>query len=247
MRRSQASRIWFAMAAWLVVAACMGAEPDSEGAARRQKMQTALKPLGSLVGKWRGTGQVRRGVGQGAWTESAEWIWKLDNDSAALEIKVAKGKYLKSAKLVPGKSAGAYVLEATLADESRRVFAGKAAAGGKLILSTTPTAGVGVRRITLTPLHDTRLLVLYESRPGEDDDYARLGEVGYTREGVAFAAGESGPVCIVTEGRGSIAVSYQGKTYYVCCSGCRDLFNENPAAILAEAAAREKAKKSSSN
>jgi len=23
-------------------------------------------------------------------------------------------------------------------------------------------------------------------------------------------------------------VSYQGKTYFVCCSGCRDAFNENP-------------------
>jgi hypothetical protein len=25
-----------------------------------------------------------------------------------------------------------------------------------------------------------------------------------------------------------------GQTYYVCCTGCRDLFNEGPAKILAE-------------
>ena len=37
-------------------------------------------------------------------------------------------------------------------------------------------------------------------------------------------------------------VSYKGKTYHVCCSGCKDLFNENPEAILAEAAERQKAK-----
>ena len=37
-------------------------------------------------------------------------------------------------------------------------------------------------------------------------------------------------------------VTYQGKTYYVCCSGCRDLFNDNPAAIVAEAEARAKSK-----
>jgi YHS domain-containing protein len=49
-------------------------------------------------------------------------------------------------------------------------------------------------------------------------------------------------VCIVTEGRGTIAVSNKGKTYHVCCSGCRDLFNESPEAILAEAAERQKAK-----
>jgi YHS domain-containing protein len=72
--------------------------------------------------------------------------------------------------------------------------------------------------------------------------YHQLAEVGYTREGIAFAAGESGPVCIVTEGRGTIPVSYKGKTYHVCCSGCRDLFNENPEAILAEAAERDREK-----
>jgi YHS domain-containing protein len=25
-----------------------------------------------------------------------------------------------------------------------------------------------------------------------------------------------------------------GVTYYVCCSGCRDAFNENPAKIIAD-------------
>jgi YHS domain-containing protein len=48
--------------------------------------------------------------------------------------------------------------------------------------------------------------------------------------------------CIVTEGRGTIQVSYKHKTYWVCCSGCRDLFNDDPESVLAEAAAREKAK-----
>jgi YHS domain-containing protein len=36
-------------------------------------------------------------------------------------------------------------------------------------------------------------------------------------------------------------VSYMGQTYYVCCSGCRDAFNENPAKIIAEYKARKKA------
>ena len=58
---------------------------------------------------------------------------------------------------------------------------------------------------------------------------------------LTFAAGESYPLCIVTEGRGTIQVSYKGKTYWVCCSGCRDLFNDKPESVLAEAAARQKA------
>ena len=58
----------------------------------------------------------------------------------------------------------------------------------------------------------------------------------------AFAAGESYPVCIVTEGRGTIPVKYKGQTYYVCCSGCKELFDDDPAGVLAEAEARKKAK-----
>ncbi len=54
--------------------------------------------------------------------------------------------------------------------------------------------------------------------------------------------GDSYPVCIVTEGRGTIPVTYGGKTYYVCCSGCKDLFEEEPEAILAEAAERKASK-----
>ena len=87
--------------------------------------------------------------------------------------------------------------------------------------------------------------MLLEAQEPDSKRFYRLGEVGYTREGVSFAVGESGPVCIVTEGRGTMQVSYKGKTYHVCCSGCKDLFNENPEAILAEAAERQKAKRRS--
>ena len=134
-----------------------------------------------------------------------------------------------------------------MADGSTRTFTGKPAGPGAakpLVLAADAKAPAeGLRRITITPLHDTRLLVLLEAQDPDRHAYYRLGEVGYTREGVAFAAGESYPLCVVTEGRGTTQVSYKGKSYWVCCSGCKDLFNENPEAVLAEAAAREKAKK----
>jgi YHS domain-containing protein len=38
-------------------------------------------------------------------------------------------------------------------------------------------------------------------------------------------------------------VSYNGKDYYVCCSGCRDAFKENPEKYIKEAEAKAKAKK----
>ena len=189
----------------------------------------------------------REGRPRGAWTESAAWAWKLSQDSAALEVKVTKGKYLKSGLLRPGKAPGTFDFEATLADGSTRTFTGKPAGPGAvkpLVLTADAKAPAeGLRRITITPLHDTRLLVLLEAQDPDRHAFYRLGEVGYTREGVAFAAGESYPLCVVTEGRGTTQVNYKGKTYWVCCSGCRDLFNDNPEAVLAEAAARDKAKK----
>jgi YHS domain-containing protein len=32
----------------------------------------------------------------------------------------------------------------------------------------------------------------------------------------------------VTGGLGTIAVSYKGQTYYVCCGGCKDAFEADP-------------------
>jgi hypothetical protein len=43
----------------------------------RHADQEALKAYAPLVGSWRGVGQVQRGRVRGAWTESADWAWKL--------------------------------------------------------------------------------------------------------------------------------------------------------------------------
>jgi YHS domain-containing protein len=61
-----------------------------------------------------------------------------------------------------------------------------------------------------------------------------VAEVGYTREGTSLAVEGFGELeCIVTGGKGTMAVSYQGKTYYVCCSGCKQAFDDDPAGIIA--------------
>ena len=219
------------------------AAPTADSPTGRREAQAALGPFAGLVGEWKGTGQPRRGSSRGAWTEAAGWAWKLTPDSAALELTVTQGgKLLRSALLRPTKDVGTFALDATLADGSRRTFVGKAAHKAPLVLVADPPAGDGPRRVTLNPLHDTRFLLLLEARADDDPAYRRLAEVGYTRQGVAFAAGESYPPCIVTGGRGTTRVSYMGKAYWVCCSGCKDLFNEDPAAVIAEAAARDAAK-----
>src|SRR6516162_9111648 len=77
---------------------------DAPQSAGRRADQAALKPYGGLVGGWRhGVGQVERGRTKGAWSEDADWAWKLTPDSAALEGKFTRGKYLKSLLIRPRK------------------------------------------------------------------------------------------------------------------------------------------------
>ena len=188
------------------------------------------------------SGSPRRSSSKGAWTERADWVWKLSADSAALELKIDGGKYLQSAKLRPKAQNGELTLEATLSGGAKRTFTGQAGARSQLVLMAEGPSAEGPRRITLTPLHETRFLILLEGQDRANGAFFRLAEVGYTRQGVAFAAGESYPMCIVTDGRGTIEVKYKGQSYYVCCSGCKDLFEADPAATIAEAAERRKDK-----
>ncbi len=248
MRRTRVSSVGGLLAALGVITAVAvaqrAADENDKVAQGRRADQRALKEYAPLVGSWRGVGQVARGRAKGAWSESAAWAWKLTGDSAGLEITVKKGKYLKAGVLRPGKEPDTFVFKATLADGTSSTFAGAAVGDNKrLVLTADAKAPAsGVRRVSFTPLHGTRLLVLLEAEDPETHIFSRLGEVGYSREGVAFAAVDSYPLCVVTEGRGTIKVSYKGKTYWVCCTGCRDLFNDDPESALATAAAREKEK-----
>ena len=55
------------------------------------------------------------------------------------------------------------------------------------------------------------------------------------RAGTSLAvAGAPQVECIVTGGKGTIALTHKGQTYYVCCSGCKGVFDDDPDAVIAE-------------
>src|SRR5262249_50639247 len=144
---------------------------------------------------------------------------------------------------VTAKKDGAFQLAARKDAKSEpMLFDGKAADEGRFIFTAiAPTDDLPARITVRTVAAGDRLLVLYE-KPGADaDSWKRLAEVGATRVGSGFGQGATGRECVVTGGLGTIAVMHEGKTYYVCCTGCRDLFNEQPAEILAEYKAKKEA------
>lgn len=242
----------------LAVSSCLllgAAGGDRKDAGRADADKQALAPLQVYVGGWKGVGQLRRGSNQGAWTEAADWAWKFDDGRAEFVFQSPQGKYYVSGRLLAGEKPGSFEMRAVRTDgKTEDRFAGGVDDREQLLLvaqrDEAPAAGAPAGadlpdRISIRTVADgDRLLILYERRIGGADRYTRLAEVGYTRQGSSFAKGSSQPECVVTGGLGTIEVQYQGKKYLVCCTGCRDLFNDDPEGVLAdyrERKAKEKA------
>lgn len=227
------------VAAIAALAAVAEEKPVTDGA-DLSAQKAALAEFNPLIGKWRGVGQPRRGSNQGAWQEQAEWIWDFADHGVAVRIDVEKGQLAKTLRLTFDPAAKEYVGALTTAEGGTEQYRGKFQKNGVLVMTTPATAEV-VRQITVTRLNEKRTLVLFEKRAGTQATFNRVAEVGYTREGTRLAtSSSSGPECIVTGGTGTMEVKYKGQTFYVCCSGCKQAFDDDPEGVIAEAAERRK-------
>lgn len=192
-----------------------------------QTAREGLQPLGQLVGVWRGTGAPfgsREEQQKNFWVESLECGWKFKGGDAWLVLAFDKSKHFKTGELRFLADKNVYQMSLKGFDDKTLVLAGELK--NKIL---TLDSDDGADRLVITLLHDNRFLYRKEIRPAGKTQFAKVFQVGATKEGVPFAAGVGARDCIVTGGVGTSPVTYQGKTYYVCCSGCRDEFNENPA------------------
>ena len=203
--------------------------------------QQRLAKLQGLIGQWRGVGQPQRGSTKGSWSESADWTWQFGASGPALIGKLPDGRFFRELRLSASEDEGAYVLTATPAAGAGELrYVGRLDDGGQLVLQADGRQDDVPQRVTLRfAAGGDRLLVLLEKQT-TNGTFTRLAEVGYTRQGSGFGKVATQRECIVTGGLGTMEVSHGGKTYYVCCTGCRDYFNENPEKVLAEFAARKK-------
>ena len=200
----------------------------------QQASKQALSKFNSLIGGWRGVGMPRRGSSKGAWSETADWVWDFSDGKVALRYDTKKSKLLTESRLTYDPAKKMYHLTAKFADGAERNYSGRLTET-KLVLESQPDKNGDLSRLTVTLLNPKRTLVLHERRPSRQKFYVRVAEVGYTRAGTSLAiAGANEPQCVVTGGKGTTRVSYQGKTYYVCCSGCKQAFDDDPAGIIAE-------------
>lgn len=203
----------------------------------------ALRPLSELIGVWNGTGTPvgsRDEVQKSFWTEKMSWEWQFKDHDAWLKVNFEKSKNFTSGELraVPGKDL--YTFTATTPKNEKITFVGTLQ---NKVLTLERNAEKERQRLVFTLLHATRFLYRYEVKPETRPLFSKKWSVGATKEGTPFAVGDGKPECVVSGGAGTMAVSYMGKTYYVCCSGCRSEFNENPAKYVKEYEAKKAKKK----
>jgi len=200
-----------------------------------------LAQLQQLVGNWRGVGQPQRGSTKESWVEEADWAWSFGKGGPALVATLPKTKYFSELQLSATELAGQFRLAATpAAGGGPVVYSGQLDDQKQLVLTAEqPRVGLPERLSFRFVAEGNRLLILLEQQNVASGQFTRLAEVGYTRQGSDFGKGTVQRECVVTGGLGTIAVTHNGQTYYVCCTGCRDYFNEQPEKVLAEHAARK--------
>jgi hypothetical protein len=234
----------FARSMSLTLSLFVGAVIVAADEPAKRTPKEALQPFNDFIGTWRSTGEphgTRAEKQKGFWTEAAAWQWRFKAGDAWLSATFDKGKHFTAAELRYLPERDVYVLKATTPDKEKLTFEGTLK-DRRLTLDRHDEAAKEDQRLVVSLLHANRYLWRYEVKKADQSVFTPRWQVGATKEGVAFASGDDGPECVVSGGLGTMPVSYKGKTYYVCCTGCRDAFQEEPEKYIKEYEERKKKK-----
>jgi hypothetical protein len=206
----------------------------------------ALQALQEFIGEWKANGgpdKARFDPRDPTWQEALRWAWRFKGDDAWLTLEVKGGKVLKSAEVRYLPARKKYQLTALDPEGKKRVFEGELK-DDVLKLERTDPDTREVQQITMTTAAEgVRFIYRVGHKPAGSTLLRKDFLVAATKEGESLAAKDKKTECVVSGGLGTMPVSYKGETYYVCCSGCRDAFNENPEKYIAEFKAKKAGKK----
>jgi hypothetical protein len=233
----------------------VAATPESR-AAHREAVLAAMMPVQIMLGAWRGITQNQIGDFKGI--DQPEWVWdfQTDRDRPAMVMQSADGAYFREARLTYAPADGQFRMTTTDPEGRQRTFEGefteepqdvqgddkKLHRTYKLTLTEVdPLDAKDQWQVVFNQQENNRYLMeLYKKRGGT---FARFETVATQREGTSFALNDSDygeRTCIISGGLGTIQVSYQGKSYWVCCTGCQAAFEDDPATWIAEYEAKQK-------
>lgn len=230
----------FRMAAWTgLILGALNLVPASatpiEGDGKPEDQARIRKALGEVqdfIGLWNLEGTQKADGKVERWKEQVSWGWKFKDGDPYLTVNFgdtkSKGKYFTAGTLKYDLKKGKYILALIDSDKAEQVFTGAVARGILKVDRKDPKSG-DVYRVTMNTLTDgIRFQMKYDRQEGGLGIYSAVyGMIG-NKDGESIVRGAKKPECIVSGGAATISVSYMGKTYYCCCSGCRDEFNANP-------------------
>lgn len=225
----------------LVVPALAADDADKSDA------KEALKELQEFIGGWKGTGgpdKPRPSPRDPVWSENISWVWGFKGNDSWLAMNVKDGKLFKSAELryLPKKKL--YQLTAIDKKSNKKlVFEGKVEREILKLERRDPDTKA-TQQISMNTAAEGDRFIYHVAHKNEGTTIWRKDYlVAFTREGVSLGKVDKKNECVVSGGLGTIAVSYKGETYYVCCSGCADAFKENPEKYVKEYKAKKAGKK----
>ena len=227
----------------------------------RRALLEAMKPVQIMLGSWRGTTQKEAGDFKAL--DEPEWVWDFQSnrEQPAMVMKSAKSPYFREARLTYLTESNKFQLSAIDPEGNIREFEGKFAAPVeefqgddqkmhiKYKLQLQQTNGTTPRdtwQVTFNQQENHRYLVELARQSGSN--FIRFDTIATQRQGTSFAKSDASygeRECIISGGLGTTQVSYMGKSYWVCCSGCQAAFNEDPQSWIAEYQAKQAAKEGS--
>lgn len=243
-----------------------GAAADDDAGLR--DIPPALAPFEYLIGRWNGHAVPKDNSAQKfrGWDEKHTWAWKFTGGKpVGMTLSIEGGKILKSATFTYEPTRKIYRLEGVEpgAAGARLLFEGVLDKTGKHLVLDHAAAGRsaarsgGVMRLSLWPnANFIRYTMAHDLKEPGSVQFTHLIEVGLTKDGESLGGSGTAaerPKCIVTGGAATMTLSYQGRTFPICCSGCKDEFEENPekyikkAALMAASPASKSASKPASS
>lgn len=197
------------------------------------KVKKALQEVQDFIGLWNLEGTLKVGAKTEAWKEKVSWGWKFKDGDSWITVDFAdgKGKFFSTGELRYNLEKKKYALTLTPSGkgEAAQTYEGDFTKGSLKVDRKDAKTG-DVYRLTMnTAAEGARFALKYEKQDGGKGLFTTAHQMAGSKDGESFAGGAKKPECIVSGGSANIAVTYMGKTYYVCCSGCRDEFNADPA------------------
>lgn len=233
---------------------------SADEAPKFEDVVAALKPIQIMLGTWQGI------IRNASRNEVHDWVWDLKSDPVfpALVLSVPEGEFFSSARITYDPRIDQYLMTTEDAEGLKRSFTGNFIAEPRNVPSEDGKSVERTFQLELTEVDDetrsTRYQYVFKQQHNNrylvDVKRARgraafrlVDVIGSQRDGVSFAKADDDygdKTCIISGGLGTSTVSYKGKTYYVCCSGCKAAFEDEPERWIARLE-EQKAEKMKSN